>query len=161
MDLQDSGHFLGCLDSGHHLLLRDKMVDPLQQSEKALHVAAPLVEDVISIARFGKAHDPCWPIDLRVDGFGCDEFADVLFCLIGGEVEELRQTRHFDTGIVLCDHADIVFDDPLSQILPSLVCLGVIRLAWLRVEDVSTAEIGCELFCDHGPTHDFVEGEKS
>mgnify|MGYP006996944088 FL=1 len=52
------------LDTGHHLLLGDQMVDPLEQTQQILHVAAPLVQHVIRIPGFGKVDQPRRSVDL-------------------------------------------------------------------------------------------------
>ena len=37
-----------------------------------------------------------------------------------GEIEKLGQARNLDTGVVLGDNSDIVFDNPFTQVLPPL-----------------------------------------
>src|SRR5699024_3069765 len=41
-------------DSGHHLFLGNQVVDALQMVQKTLHVTAPLVQNIISVAGLGK-----------------------------------------------------------------------------------------------------------
>lgn len=147
----------GGLNPSHHLLLCNEMVDSLKKPEKALHVPAPLIQDVVSIARFGEADDVCGTIDFRIDGLGCNKLADVLFRLIFSEVEQLRQARHLNTRVVFRYHTDIVFNDPLPEVLPPLIRFWIIRLFRLGVKNVGGAEVGSKLLGDHRPPHDLME----
>ena len=102
------------LDPRHHFLLCDQMVDPLQQAQQTLHVAAPLVQDLVGPSGFGETDDTRGAIDPGVDRLGRDQLADVTLRLVLVQVEELRQAGHLDAGVVLGDDADVVFDDPFA-----------------------------------------------
>lgn len=77
------------LDPCHHLLLRDQMVDPLQQSQETPHTPAPLIQHLVRAPRLREADHPRWAINLRVHRLRRDQFADVLFRLFLVEVQEL------------------------------------------------------------------------
>lgn len=111
------------LDASHHLLLGDEMINSLQQTQQALHVVAPFVQNIISISWLGKADNLCGTINLGVDCLGGDKLADVLLSLILGEIEELSEALHLDASVILGDDTDIVLNNPLSQVLPSLMRL--------------------------------------
>jgi hypothetical protein len=137
------------------------MINALEQAQEALHVEAPLVQDVISIAGLCEAHDPRGAVDLGVDCLGGDELADVLFRLVLGQVEQLGQAVHADAGVVLCDDADVVFNDALAQVLPPVVGLGIGRLAWGGVEDISGEQMRSEYAGDFRPAHELVDSEEA
>ena len=73
---------LGRLNPGHHLLLRDQMVNALEQTQKALHATAPLVENIIGIARLGEADNLSRPINLGIDGLRSDQLGNILLSLV-------------------------------------------------------------------------------
>lgn len=150
------------LNASHHFLLGDQMVDALQQAEQALHTPAPLVQHLIRISRLGETNQSRRAVDLGVDRFGRDELADVGLGLVLVEVEQLRQTTHLDPGVVFGHHAHVVFDDPLSEILPARVRFRVVvgRNGGCGGEDVGGAEVWTEFFGDDGPAHEFGDGEE-
>lgn len=121
----DSEFLFGRLDPCHHLLFGDEMIDSLQESQQALHVVTPLIQNVISIPRLREADDPCRSVNLGVHSLGGNQLADVLFRLILSQVEQLGEASHLDASVVLGNDADIVLNDSLSEILPSLVRLLV------------------------------------
>jgi hypothetical protein len=48
-----------------------------------------------------------------------------------------------------------VFDDSFAEVFPTLKGMTVARLVRFGVEDVGTAEVWAEGFCDVGPSHEF------
>jgi hypothetical protein len=151
------------LDPSHHLFLGNEMINPLQQSQQALHVSAPLVQDIIRILGFGETDDASGTIDPRVDGLGSDQFRDVLLRLVLAEIEQLSESGHADASVVLGNDADIVLDNPLTQILPSLMSLFILLVSRSsgssRSKDVRLAEVWAEAFSNHRPTHELRNGE--
>lgn len=141
----------------HHLLLRDEMVNPLQQPKQTLHVTAPLIQHIVRIARLSKVDQPRRTINLRMDGLRRYQLADVLLRLLLRQIEQLRQPAHLDARIVLRDDADVVLDHAFPQILPAAVGLVISSLTWLRTEDISLAELRAELLGHHGPAHQLVD----
>ncbi len=151
----------GLLDGGHHLLLGDEVVDALEQAEQALHVEAPLVEDVVGVARLGEADDARGAVDLGEDRLGRHQLADVLLGFVLGQVEQLRQAAHLDARVVLGDDAHVVLDDALAQVLPPLEGLVlVVVVVGLVVEDVGARQVGPEHARHLGPAHELVNGEE-
>lgn len=148
------------LDSSHHLLLGDQVIDPLQQPQQTLHTPTPLIQDIVRIPWLREAHDPGRAVDLRIHRLGGDQFADVFLRLVFLEIEKLCEPGHLDPRVVFRNHPNIVFNDPLSEILPSLGCFLVTRLMWLGVEDIGAAKMWSELLRYHRPPHDFVDGEE-
>ena len=136
------------------------MIDPLQQTQQTLHTPTPFVQDIVRVPWFREANDSGGPVDLCINRLCRDEFADVLLRLIFVEVEKLCQPAHLDSGIVLRDHPDIVLDNSLAKILPSLERLLVTRLVRFGVKDVCAAQVRPKFLCYHGPTHDFMNGEE-
>ena len=108
------------LDPSHHLLFGDEMINSLQQPQQTLHTPTPLIQDVIRIPRLRKAYNPGRPIDLRIHGLGSDQFADVFFRLVFVEVKKLREPGHLYPRVVFRNDSDVVFNDALPKILPSL-----------------------------------------
>lgn len=149
------------LDARHHLLFGDEVIDSLQQSQQALHVAAPFVQDVIGVSGLGKAHDASRSVNLGVDRLGRDQLAYVLFRLILCQVEQLGEALHLDARVVLGNDADVVLDDTLPEILPSLVGLLIRRLAGLGVEDIGAGKVRTKFLSNLGPSHQLVDGEQS
>jgi hypothetical protein len=148
------------LDSSHHFLLGDQMVDSLQQPQQALHVPAPLVQYIICVSWLGEVNDSGWTIDLSIYGLRSHQLADVLLRLIFCEVEKLGQAGHLDAGVVFGDDSDIVLDDALAEILPSLVSFLICRLTRSNIEDICAAEMRTEELRDFWPSHEFVNGEE-
>lgn len=72
----------------------------------------------------------------------------------------MGQARHLDTSIVLGNDSDIVLNDPLAEIFPSLVCFRVGRLSGSRLEDIGPAEVRAEELGYFWPSHEFVDGEE-
>ena len=128
------------------------MINPLQQSEQTLHVSTPLIQHIIGIARFGEIDDPSRTIDFGVDGLCGDELANVLLRLVFGEIEELGEPGHLDACIILGNDTDVVLNDALAEILPSLKSLGILSI-FVVAEDVVRGEVRCELFGDDRPSH--------
>jgi hypothetical protein len=54
-----------------------------------------------------------------------------------------------------------VLDDALAKILPPLVCLLVIGLVGLDVEDIGVAKVRAKLLGNLWPSHEFVDGEEA
>ena len=148
------------LDPGHHLLLCNEVIDPLKQTQETLHVEAPLVQNVVGIARLGEAHNPRRPVDFGINRLGCHQLADVLLRLVLSQIQQPRQPVHPDPCIVLGHHPYIVLNDPLAQVLPPLESHLVVGLALLGVEDLSVAEVGAEQLRDFGPPHQLVNSEE-
>ena len=151
---------LGRLNPSHHLLLRDQVVDPLEQTKQAPHVSAPLVQNIVRIARLGKVDNLCRAVDLGVDGLGRDEVADVLLRLVLVQVKKFPKTRDLNARVVLGHHAHIVLNDSLAQVLPSLMRLGIAGLAELLIKDVGGAEVFAELLLNYWPSHELRNGEE-
>lgn len=86
---------------------------------------APLVQDIIGIPGLREADNLGRPVDLGVDRLGCDELTNVLLRLILVEIEQLGESTHLNAGVVFGNNADVVLNDPFSQILPPLVRLLV------------------------------------
>lgn len=149
------------LDTGHHLLLGDEVIDTLEEAEQALHVGGPLVQDIVDVAGLGKRHDAGGAVDARVHRLGAHQLADVLLRLVLRQVEELRQPPHADARVVLGDDAHVVLDHALAQVLPPLVRLAlVVGLVRLAVEHVRAAQVGAELLRHLGPAHQLVHREE-
>ena len=102
------------LYTSHHLLLRDQMVDSLQQPQETLHAPAPLVQNLIRIPRLGERDDPRRPVDFGIDRLGRHQLTDVAFRLFLVQVEQLGEPVHLDAGVVFRYDANVVFDDPLA-----------------------------------------------
>ena len=113
------------LDASHHFFLGDQVVDSLKQTKQAFHVSAPLIQYIICVSWLGKADDSSRSVDLGVHSLRCDQLADIFFCLVLSQIEELGQAGHLDACVVFGNDADIVLDDTLAEILPSLICLFV------------------------------------
>ena len=77
------------LDTRHHLLLRDQVINALQQTKQALHVSAPLVQHLVRITLLLEADKLCGAIDTSEDGLVDDQVGDVLFGFLGRQVEKL------------------------------------------------------------------------
>lgn len=135
------------------------MVDALQQIEQTAHVAAPLVEHVVRVARLGEVDDPRRTVDLGVYRLGRHQVADVPLRLVLVQVQELRQAPEFDPCVVLGHHAHVVLDDPLAQVLPALERVRIGRIQ-LRVEDVRAAQLWAKVLHDLVPTHELVHREQ-
>ena len=136
------------------------MIDPLEQAEQALHVEAPLVEDVVGVAGLREADDAGWPVDLGKHRLGRHQLADVLLRLVLGQVEQLGEAAHLDARVVLGDDADVVLDDALAQVLPPLKGLVFVVILCLVVEDVGAGQVGPEHAGDLGPPHELVDCEE-
>ncbi len=157
---------LMCLDSiisnrlnpRHHLLLRDKMIDPLQQAQQTPHAPAPLIEHLIRISRLRKSDNSSGPVNLGIHRLRRHQRADITLRLVLFQIQQLRQTVHLDARVVLGHDADVVFDDALAEILPACLGLGVFGV-FGGGEDVGGAEVGAEAVGDDGPAHDFGDGE--
>jgi hypothetical protein len=65
-----------------------------------------------------------------------------------------------DARVVFGDNSDIVFDDTLTEILPSLVCLLICGLTRSNIEDIRAAEMRTKELRDFWPSHEFVNGEE-
>lgn len=65
-----------------------------------------------------------------------------------------------DAGVILGDNADIVLDNTLAEIFPSLVGLLVCRLTLLGIKDIGVAEVGTKYSRDLRPSHKLVDGEQ-
>lgn len=147
-------------DPSHHLLLGYQMVDPLQVPEQTLHVAAPFIQHVVRITRFGEVDQSRGPVDLGVDRLQRNQLADVFLRLLLCQVQERCKTSHLDPRVVLGHHAHVVLDHPLPEVLPSSIGLVIDRLAGLSVEDIGAAEVGSKLARDIRPAHQFVSGKQ-
>lgn len=144
------------LDACHHLLLGNEVVDPLQEPQQALHVVAPLVQDIVCVSRLGEADDSCRSVDLGVHSLGGDQFTNVLFRLILRKVKELGKAAHLNASVVLGNDPNVVLDNALAQVLPPLVGLFICRLSGLSVKDVGAAQMRAESLGDFGPSHQLV-----
>lgn len=148
------------LDACHHLLLGDEVVDPLQEPQQALHVVAPLVQDIVCVSRLGEADDSRRPVDFRIHSLGRHQFTNVFFRLIFRKVKELGKAAYLDSSVVLGNDPNVVFDNALAQVLPSLVGLFICRLPGLSVEDVGAAQMRAEFLGDFRPPHQLVNCEE-
>ena len=63
-----------------------------------------------------------------------------------------------DASVVFGDDTDVVLDDALPEILPSLMCLLIGTLG--AIEYISAGKVGTEHLGDFGPSHEFVDGEE-
>ena len=136
------------------------MVNSLQQAQQALHVSTPLVQHIISISWLGEVNDASWAIDLGEDGLCGNQFADILLSLLLSQVEKLSQAWNLDTSIVLGNDSNIVLNDTLSEIFPSLIGLLVCRLIWSNIEDIGSAEVWTKDLSNFRPPHEFVDCEE-
>lgn len=145
----------------HHLLLRNQMIDPLQKAQKALHAPAPLVQNLIRIPGLGKRDDSRRPVDFGIDRLGRDELTDVAFRLFLVQIEQLGESVHLDAGVVFRYDANVVFNDPLPEVLPAGVGFWVFLICgWgCSGEDVGGAKVGAEALGNYGPAHEFGDGE--
>lgn len=150
---------MNLLNPRHHLLLGNQMIDPLQQSEQTLHAPAPLVQHLVRIPRLGETHHPGRTIDFGVDRLRRDQLTDIRLRLLLIQIQQLREPRHGDAGVVFGNDADIVLDDALAQIEEAGVGLGVFGRGCVG-EDVGGAEVGAKFLGDDGPTHEFGDCEK-
>ena len=133
------------LNPRHHLLLRNQMINPLQQPQQTLHAPTPLIQHLVRIPRPRKRHHPRWPIDLRIHRLRRHQRTDIRFRLLLVQVKQLRQSVHLDAGVIFRDDADVVLDDALAQVLPTGVGFGVVRVVvGCGGEDVRGAEVGAE-----------------
>ena len=148
------------LDSSHHFLFGDQMVNSLQQSQQALHVSTPLVQHIICVSWLGEVNDSGWTIDLGVHSLCSHQLADVFLRLILCQVEKLSQAGHLDAGVVFGDNSDIVLNDTLAEILPSLVGLLICGLTRSNIEDIGAAEMRTKELRNFWPSHEFVDGEE-
>ena len=149
----------------HHLLLRNQMINPLQQSQQALHIPAPLIQHVVRAPRLREAHHLRGAVDLRIHRLVRHQLRQVLLRLVGLEIEQRRQTRHLDARVVARHDAHVVLDDALAQVEPARVRLRVAaplprRIGLARGEDVRVAEVGPVLLGHHGPAHQLGHGEE-
>ena len=148
----------------HHLLFRNQMIDPLQQSQQALHAPTPLIQHLVRIPHLGETDDPSRAVDLRVHRLRRHQLADVRLRFLLVEIEQLGEPAHLDARVVFGDDADVVFDDAFAEVLPALVGFGVGGVGGGggggRVEDVGGAEVGAEFLGDDGPAHEFGDGEE-
>jgi hypothetical protein len=65
-----------------------------------------------------------------------------------------------DAGIIFGNHSDIVLDDTLAEIFPSLVCFLIFRLIRSRIKNVSATEMWTKELSNFWPSHEFVDGKK-
>lgn len=107
------------LYTSHHLLLRDQMINPLQQAQKTLHTPAPLVQNLIRIASLGERNDSGGAVDFGIDRLGRHELTDVALRLLLVQIEQLGESVHLDARVVFRNDADVVFDDALAEVLPA------------------------------------------
>ena len=145
----------------HHLLLGNQMINPLQKPQQTLHAPAPLVQNLIRIPGLGKRDDSRGPVDFGIDRLGRDELTDVAFRLFLVQIEQLGESVHLDAGVVFRYDADVVFDDPLAEVLPAGVGFGIflVRGCGPSGEDIGGAEVGAEALGNDGPAHEFGNGE--
>lgn len=73
-------------DPSHHFLLGNQVVDAFQVIQKALHITAPLVQHIISVAGLGKVDEPGWAVNLGVNRLCCDQVTDVLLRFLLGQI---------------------------------------------------------------------------
>ena len=66
-----------------------------------------------------------------------------------------------NASVVFRDDADIVLNDTLAKIFPSLVGLWIGGLSGSGIEDVGAAEVRTKELGYFGPSHEFVNGEQS
>ena len=102
------------LNASHHLLLRDQVIDSLQQAQKALHAPAPLVQDLIGVPSLGERDDPRRPVDFGIDRLGRHQLTNIAFRLLLVQVEQLGEPVHLDAGVVFRYDANVVLNDPLA-----------------------------------------------
>lgn len=53
-----------------------------------------------------------------------------------------------------------MLDNSFAQVLPSLVCLLIIRVTRLRIEHISLRKVRSKLLGNHGPSHELWNGEE-
>jgi hypothetical protein len=136
------------------------MIDSFQKTKQALHISAPFIKHVICVSRLGEADDSGRSVDLGVHCLGCNQLTDILLCLILGQVEKLGQAWHLDSGVIFGNDTDVVFNDTLVKIFPSLMCLLVCRLTLRGIENICAAEMRTEQLSDFWPSHEFMNGEE-
>lgn len=71
----------------HHLLLRNQMIDSLQQAQKTLHAPAPFIQHFIRVSSLCKRDDSRRPVDLGVDSLSRHKLTDVAFRLFLVQIE--------------------------------------------------------------------------
>ena len=147
------------LNPRHHLLLRNQMIDPLQQPQQAPHTPAPLIQHLIRAPRFRKTDHPRWTIDLCIYRLRRHQLANILFRLFLVEIQELAQPAHLDASVVFRDDTDVVLDDALAEVHVAGVGFGVLGGGG-GVEDVGGAEVRAVSLVDHGPAHEFGYSEE-
>jgi hypothetical protein len=160
MRLSSFRRFGKWLDSSHHFLFGDQMVDSLQQTQQALHVSTPLVQYIICVSWLGEVDNSGWTIDLGVHSLCSHQLADVFLRFVLCQVEKLGQAGHLDAGVVFGNDSDIMLDDTLAEILPSLVSLLICRLTRSNIEDICAAEMRTKELRNFWPSHEFVNGEE-
>ncbi len=148
------------MDAGHHFFLCDQVVDSLKQTKQALHISTPFVQNIVCISGLREADNSGGSIDFGVNGLRSDQLADILLRLIFRQIEQLGQAWHLDAGIVFGDDTNIVLNDTLAEILPSLICLLVCRLALRRIEHICAAKVWPKQLGNFWPSHEFVNGEE-
>lgn len=144
----------------HHFFLGNQVVDALQVVQQALHVTAPLVQHVISVARLREADQPSGTVNLGVNCLRCHQVTDVLLGLLLGQIQEFRQTAHLNPCVILGHYPHVVFNDTLSEVLPSLIRLVIGGRAGLGIKNVCVAQVRTELLRDHRPAHQLGDGKK-
>ena len=150
---------MNLLNPRHHLFFRDQMIDPLQQAQQTLHTPAPLIQHLVRIPRFGETHHPCRTINLRIDRLRRDQLTDIRLRLLLIQVQQLREPRYGDTGVIFGDDADIVLDDAFAEVEVAGMGFGVFGRGHVG-EDVGGAEVGAKFLGDNGPAHEFGDGEE-
>ena len=115
------------LNISHHLLLRNQMINPLQQPQQPFHTPTPLIQHLVRVSRLRETDYSRRPIDLRVYRFRGDQLRDVRFCLVLVEVQQLRQSPHLDACVVFRHNADVMLDDSLTYVFPASVGF---RIVW-------------------------------
>ena len=82
-----SKSLFGRLNPCHHLFLGDKMIDSLQETQEALHVVTPLIENIVSISGLSEANNSCRSVNLGINGLGGYKLANVLLGLVLGKIQ--------------------------------------------------------------------------
>lgn len=79
------------------------------QAQHLAQIPTPRIQRVRHIRLGLERDDPPGTVDARIDGLVGDELADGAFGSEGREIEELGEAREGDAGVVLRNHADVLY----------------------------------------------------
>lgn len=88
--------------------LGDEMARLLDDAHQLPDVRAPLVQHDIPALGCQEGHESCRSVDLGVHRLVDDQAREELLRLVCVEVQQLRESREGDAGVVLGDGADVL-----------------------------------------------------